>query len=99
MYVSYVFCVILAKNCDDFYGPNWATGEFEYDFQQGQRCSLLQSDHAGSGTYAISYPVEGTVDGTKTTGAGSCTGRHFMLKFRRSGPTHLLTFDTITYSC
>jgi hypothetical protein len=54
--------------------------------------SLLQSDHAGSGTYAMSYPVVGTIPGAKTAGAGSYTGRHFMLKLRRSIPIHLLTF-------
>jgi hypothetical protein len=33
--VSYVFFVILATNLDDFYEPDWATEESEYDFQQG----------------------------------------------------------------
>jgi hypothetical protein len=38
--VSYVFFVILAM--DDFYGLDWATGESEYDFQQGQRFSFAK---------------------------------------------------------
>lgn len=29
--VSYVFCVIHATNCDDLYGPCWATGDLEFD--------------------------------------------------------------------
>jgi hypothetical protein len=59
---------------------------------RGKDCSLLQSDHAGCGTYAIPYPVVETISNAKTAGAGSCTGRHFMLKFRRSGAIPLLTF-------
>ena len=55
-------------------------------------CFPLQSDHAGSGIYAVSYPVVGTIPCAKTASAGSCTGRHFMLRFRSSGPIHLLTF-------
>jgi len=35
--IGYVFLVILATNLDDCHGPDWATEESEYDFQQGQR--------------------------------------------------------------
>jgi hypothetical protein len=35
--VNYVCCVILTTNCDDLYGPDWATEESEFDFLRGQR--------------------------------------------------------------